>query len=1020
MRVEQQNNILEMLQQNNGADKSGNTVFEEKVTVRKAKHSDNHTVLVKESTYLKPALKEHKTLAEEVNTGMSLDAASRKNQMAVLSHTTSEEDFEKMQENGFSLTATNGNTVVTVMDKIKMQIARAGGDISCFGDALSKAEIEELTGNPALARQIEQALKQADLPVSEENLKGCMKAYALAEMTKPLTEGGARYMLDNDLEPTIENIYKAAYSSTDYAVSSPEEISLNGMQIQVEGIIKEAGLPVNEQTFSDSKWLIANEIALTAENLRYLENLKAYQGIDTGEWISAMAEALAEGKLPQDALLFSGYGKQSQAQEAMSVIANASEEDLAYLMEKGMELTIRNLKEASESDKSKTVVLRDDLRFLTARRQLEEVRLMMTAEANYALLKRGIAIDTEPLSELVEELKNQENAYYARLLEAEGIENREEKAAVFAETTEKLNAIRAVPAYVLGIPNAEVSDIEGIYQNGSVLKAAFERANRSYEPLMTAPRSDMGDSYKKAFRNVNEILTDLGLECTEQNQRAVRILAYNRSEITEEAIAVMKAADEEVQRTFKNLTPRVVLEMLRRDENPLNMDFRQLNKIAESVKQELDEDDTERFSEYLWKLERSHAITKEERSTYIGVYRLLHQVEQTDGAAIGALVNQGSDITLKNLLTAVRSANKQKKVNVCVEEGFGETKREAGYVNSITDQIMAAYQLNCAKDARENLTPAKMAEVIRKKPDWFEMTPEQLAHALEMAEEEDTGLSDAYAREQLAQIKQCAESPKEVYRILEQYDIPNSIQNILAVKEMLKDRNQFYRKLFGQTDMTAETGTEEIEKIKEQLLEAFGEAVSSPKEMARAQEALAKTAENVMRTMIDGENVTAIDIREARLMRVQLNIQRKMTENDTYSVPVLVGNEVTNVTLKIVHGVEKRGVVDIMLESRISGKIAATFQAKEQGISGTVVTDSAETKEAILSQRERFERLLEQNGETAELKIVHIPELDLNHFGMRTEKGEADSAAEQSGITSARLYHIAESFIRTVKETYMY
>ena len=48
-------------------------------------------------------------------------------------------------------------------------------------------------------------------------------------------------------------------------------------------------------------------------------------------------------------------------------------------------------------------------------------------------------------------------------------------------------------------------------------------------------------------------------------------------------------------------------------------------------------------------------MTKEEKEAYIGIYRLLRQLEKTDGAAIGALLQQGAEPTLKNLLTAVRS-----------------------------------------------------------------------------------------------------------------------------------------------------------------------------------------------------------------------------------------------------------------------------------------------------------------------------------------------------------------------------
>ena len=71
---------------------------------------------------------------------------------------------------------------------------------------------------------------------------------------------------------------------------------------------------------------------------------------------------------------------------------------------------------------------------------------------------------------------------------------------------------------------------------GSASVTAFAQANESYETLMTAPRSDMGDSIKKAFSNVDDILQDLQLDTSETNRRAVRILAYNNTEITPENI----------------------------------------------------------------------------------------------------------------------------------------------------------------------------------------------------------------------------------------------------------------------------------------------------------------------------------------------------------------------------------------------------------------------------------------------------------------------------------------------------
>ena len=1052
MRIEQQNGILEMLQQNSAVEgKGSNTLFAEKATVAKAKYSDNQSVFIKDSTYLNPALEERSDLAEVLESSTALDATDRKNQMAVLSHTTSEEDYAKMQEEGFSLDETVGNTIVTVTDKIKMQVAKGGGDISCFGDDLSAAQLEEMTGSKALAQQLEQKLRESDLPVTEENLAACEQAFEQAATLQTLNDGGLKYMLDNQLAPTVEHLYKAVHSGSANYTASAGDVDITGMQAQIESVIKEAGLQVNDQTIADSKWLLANDIALTANNLEYLSDLKAYTGtLSESELMDAIVMALAEGNGAQDALLLPGYDTRSRAEEAASVIENATDADIQYLIDRGFELTVKNLKmaasqehgdgrNAGQKQAAGEAPADRELRFLTAKRQLEETRLAMTAEANYALLKRGITIDTKPLVELVEALKNQENQYYADLLASQGVEATEENVTVFAETTEKLEAIKSVPAYVLGMPHADVSDIQGVYDNGTALKAAMEKANQSYEPLMTAPRSDLGDSYSKAFQNVDDILADLNMEQNDANRRAVRMLAYNQLEITENAIVEMKAADEEVQRVFKNLTPRVVIEMLRRGENPLDMDFSMLNKTAEDIKQELSGDDSERFSEFLWKMERNKEITEEERSTFIGVYRLLHQVEQTDGAAIGAVLNQGADLTLKNLLTAVRSANKQKKMDFSVDDAFGEREQSTGYSNSITDQIMAGYQNNCVKDAKEALTPGRLAAMASQGADWMEMTPEQLAQALQEIDTEDAGMQPEYAKEQLEGFKQCANTSEEVYRLLEQYDIPNTVQNILAMKAMLSDRNQVFRKLFDQRRQATEDGVfaaqesdsmqEEIAAIKQQLIEDFGNAVGEPKEMAKAQEALGKLAENVMKTMIESDEVTSLDIKEAKLLRAQIAIQKQMSKQETYSVPVLVGDEVTNVTLKIVRGVEKRGIVDVMLETQFAGKIAATFQARDNNISGVIATDNTEAKEDMAERIQQFVAALQENeSENVDIKVAHIPDLDLNHFSntavsRETEEfgdvtKEAPEETDAYHVQTTRLYRIAESFLRVVKEAY--
>ena len=83
------------------------------------------------------------------------------------------------------------------------------------------------------------------------------------------------------------------------------------------------------------------------------------------------------------------------------------------------------------------------------------------------------------------------------------------------------------------------------------------------------------------------------------------------------------------------------------------MTMEQLNQAAQEIQQENGTQEQERFSKYLWKLEQNHEISEEERSSYIGIYRLIAQVEKGDGAALGSVSYTHLDI------------KKQKSKNCC-------------------------------------------------------------------------------------------------------------------------------------------------------------------------------------------------------------------------------------------------------------------------------------------------------------------------------------------------------------------
>jgi hypothetical protein len=1041
---QQNKGVMDLMPQTGAVEeKNGIQLFADAVKTESSKKATGTTSFqAKEVTYLNPAKEEKKTIIDEIEQSGSMDAGERKAQMAVLAETTSPEDYKKMQEEGFSLDDTTSNKIVTVTDKIKAQLAKAGVDISAFGDDLDFEQLAQITGSPELAAQIADSLREADLPLTDDNFKQIAETVDMADSLSPLDDGAVKYLIDNQLEPTVQNIYFARHSaSAGYMPAEQQDIS--SFLPQVKNVIASAGLEVNDDTIATSKWMLENDIPLTKENLTYAQALRQTELTTSAENVAALAaEAVSEGKSAQDAVILSGYTWMEQAQNAVDTVENATDEDLVYIVEKGLPLTLDSLREAAANRVSESTVQDADGNYtqkgqqlLTARRQLEEIRLAMTAEANYRLLKQGISIDTEPLVKLVEQLKDQENEYYRNLLMSEGVDATKEQVELFGEVDKKVTDMRYVPAYVLGMKDADVSTINGVHEAGTELKTSFEKASRQYETLMTAPRADLGDSIQKAFRNVDDILNDLGMELTDENRRAVRILGYNSIDITQDSVLTMKAADEEVQRVFKNMTPAVVTQMIKRGINPLEMDFTSLNQEAESIKsEELGGEDYRKFSEYLWKMEQNHKISEEERSSYIGIYRLIRQVENTDGAAIGALIQQGAPITMKNLLTAVRSEKRSSKMDYSVDYNFeGVSGTSKG--SSITDQIEAAYQNNCLKDASELLTPERAKVLFEQDMEWENMTPEELKAVLTQAGEQadESSINADYAKEQLAQLEQAANADESIYRILDKYDIPNTVSNVLAMESMLNQRNQMFRKIFGSSTADHngddQVDAEDLEAIKQELLEEFGEAVSEPADMAVAQEKLGELAENVMKTMINSDHVTSLDVRDMKMLSAQLSVNSILAKEEQYAVPVMVNDELMNVSVKIVRGVDKKGIVDIMMESELRGKIAATFQAKEDGIHGLIATDSEETAELFKGQTQDLSDLLGgENDDVTELHCAHIPDLDLNHFSMgafgvdakeETQLSDSQKAENRDTyrVQTSRLYGIAEHFIKAVKGT---
>ncbi len=454
-------------------------------------------------------------------------------------------------------------------------------------------------------------------------------------------------------------------------------------------------------TEEDARWLVEYDIPLNKENLVYkkeLEELKT-NGRKEGDVAKAAAKAIARGEKAEDAILITSH-------------------------------------EIQNEEPSRTI------EELTSMLRLQEIRLSMIVESRTPARIDGLTIDTAALSREIDDLRDQVKAYYTALAEEIGVSETAVESAM--RVSSAIEDIAAAPLSIYaqtftirtqitlsdlsdtavtlrmqqigtqssltgpGTQNFVTAQSSITMQNASDVRNIANmtiRALGSYEASATEIRADLGDSIRKAFGNVDNLIEEAGLEATDANRRAVRILGYNSMEINAQNITEMKYYDAKITSMIDGMKPSVVMSMIKRGFNPLDQDIDSINNEIRSIMDEEGYSAEEKFSSFLVKMESSGQIDEITRDAYIGIYRLLYQIEKNDGAAIGAALNSGRKLTLSNLLTEARTS--RSGIDAAIDDD--SRIRHTNFTNSISDQIFNAF-LELGRNGGLNYNAAAAAQ----------------------------------------------------------------------------------------------------------------------------------------------------------------------------------------------------------------------------------------------------------------------------------------------------------------------
>ena len=173
----------------------------------------------------------HGRTAEEVmRMAGQEDTKARRDYMAVMSNCMSDEDFAKLQEEGFHPGSTEIDTVVTIVDRIKAALVKGGTEVVGYTDTLSDEELCKITGSESFANELKNQFHDRDIPLTEENVQAITDTYEQIKNISKLSEGSEKYMVENRMEPTPEALYTAQYSA-------PQEGSRQGTGYYADGTV---------------------------------------------------------------------------------------------------------------------------------------------------------------------------------------------------------------------------------------------------------------------------------------------------------------------------------------------------------------------------------------------------------------------------------------------------------------------------------------------------------------------------------------------------------------------------------------------------------------------------------------------------------------------------------------------------------------------------------------------------------------------------------------------------------------
>lgn len=660
--VNKENTIVNIGVDNETPIKSSGKIQEDKVTIYKNSNQTDKTV-----TYSKNVMGEEQNKTKEQATAASL--------IDSLNTMITPEGYDQMEELGIVVDDENPELSMSVYERIQMELATYCKDYVPTGLNIDEKKLEELLGSAAFANAVDKAMSVRNLDdqtkaaiVKDENIENLQIDKVYEKAYSCMKNGTTNYAGNNTAASAAGG---TANSAGTLGKKEIDDEVWEELKPQIEKLLSNWGIENTKEIEGISKWLVSNEIPVTKENICKAVMLQDVSRLDEQQY-KDMVERNVSYTLyfsgnTRGAAIEKGQYELADVNQVIESINNITNGQLDRLIEDDKELNIENINKyaklpaeeadtpvkesigvsTSESGNIQQTGARENnegnIQIITARKVVVEATLIMTVPALMRVKQLGININVTELTTLLDKINEMENKEAEKYLES-----------VDAKVTQtNISSFIATNKAMLTIKQTDISFVARVQKTDSLENVA-KIAISSYEEGATRVRKDLGDSYEKAFSNIDDILDNLDMEPNEENKRAVKILGYNAMSITKASVENVKEMAEQIDNLVENLNPKAAAYLIANDINPMKKNILELNSELENINEDIGTTE-ENYAQFLWNLEKSNSISKEDRQKYISLFRNIKSITKKDIQALGAVINSNMDFTMDSLLMAVKS-----------------------------------------------------------------------------------------------------------------------------------------------------------------------------------------------------------------------------------------------------------------------------------------------------------------------------------------------------------------------------